>query len=104
MRRFLNAALLSAALLGTLTLTPSMLRADHDHDHDGDHDRDRVYHDRDHDDDHHWNAHEDRAYRIWAKEQHRRHENFERMREEDRQAYWHWRHEHPDAVLHIDIR
>src|SRR5690348_6333721 len=102
MRRFWNVGLLSAALLGTLALTPAILRADHDHD---DHDRDhRVYHDREHNDDHHWDAHEDRAYRIWAREQHRRHENFERMREEDQAAYWRWRHEHSDAVLHIDIR
>lgn len=101
MRRFCNAAVLSAALLGTLTLAPSVLRADHDHDHDGDHDR--VYHDRDHHDEHHWDAHEDRAYRVWVKENHRRYHNFDRIREEDRQAYWAWRHEHSDAILHIDI-
>lgn len=95
MRRFLNAALLSAALVAPLALAPTALQAD---------DHDRVYHDRDHNDDHHWDAHEDRAYRVWVRENHRKYENFERLREEDRAAYWNWRHEHSDAVLHIDVR
>jgi hypothetical protein len=99
MHRFLNAALLSVALIVPLAMAPSALRADDDR-HD---DHDRVYHDRDHDDDHHWDNREDRAYRIWVRENHRRYETFERLREEDRRAYWGWRHEHPDAVLHIDI-
>ena len=93
MHRFLNAALLSAALMGPLALAPAGLRAD-----------DRVYHDRDHNDEHHWNAHEDKAYRIWAKENHRKYRDFAKIKEEDRQAYWAWRHEHSDALLKIDIR
>lgn len=97
MRRFSTVAALAAALLGTSMLTPSILRADHD-------DHDRVYQDRDHHDEHHWDKHEDRAYRIWVKEHHRRYENFDRLRAEDQAAYWNWRHEHSDAVLHIDIR
>ena len=101
MLRFLNHALLGGALVGSLAIAPTALRADHD-DHDRDHDR--VYQDRDHHDEHHWDGREDRAYRIWAREQHRRAENFERLREEDRAAYWNWRHEHSDAVLHIDVR
>ncbi len=101
MFRFLNHALLGAALVGTLAVTPAALKADHDHD---DHDRDhRVYRDRDHHDEHHWDDREDRAYRIWAREQHRRYENFERLREQDQAAYWAWRHNHSDADLHIDI-
>lgn len=95
MRRIWNTALLGAALLGPIAIAPALLRAD---------DHDRVYHDRDHNDDHHWDAHEDRAYRVWVKENHRRYRDFNRIREEDRQAYWAWRHEHSDAVLHIDIR
>jgi len=75
----------------------TQLRAD-------DRDHDRVYRDRDHNDEHHWNDHEDRAYRIWVKENHRKYRNFEQLREDDQRNYWRWRHEHSDAVLKIDIR
>jgi hypothetical protein len=93
MSRFWNAALLGAALVVPVALAPTALRAD-----------DRVYHDRDHNDDHHWNSHEDRAYRMWVKENHRKYHDFNRLKEQDRQAYWGWRHDHSDAVLKIDIR
>ena len=99
MSNFWKTALLSAALVVPVAVTPTALRAD-----DRDHDRERVYHDRDHNDDHHWDAHEGRAYRIWVKENHRRYRDFDRLRDEDRSAYWAWRHEHSDAVLKIDIR
>jgi len=88
MRRFLNAALLSAALITPLALAPTALRAD-----------DRVYHDAEHNDDHHWDTHEDRAYRVWVKENHRKYRDFARLKVEDQRAYWGWRHEHSDAVL-----
>jgi predicted acetyltransferase len=93
MRRFLLVTMFSAALASPLVLAPNALWAD-----------DRVYHDRDHNDDHRWDAHEDKAYRIWLKENHRRHEEFNRIKEEDQSAYWRWRHEHSDAVLKINIR
>lgn len=91
--RFLNSMLLSAALLAPVALVPVTLRAD-----------DRVYKDEKFHDEHHWDAHEDRAYRMWVKEQHRKYVEFQRLRAEDQSAYWAWRHEHSDAVLHIDIR
>ena len=74
-------------------LSTAMLRAD-----------DRVYHDGDRNDDHHWDAHEDRAYRIWVKENHRRYREFAKINAEDQRAYWGWRHEHSDAILKIDIK
>jgi hypothetical protein len=92
MHRFLNAALLGAALLVPIALTPTALRAD-----------DRKYHDEKFNDDHQWNSHEDRAYRIWVKENHRKYGDFAKLKAEDQQAYWAWRHEHSDAVLKIDI-
>jgi hypothetical protein len=91
MRRLLSSAILSAALIAPMSL--AVLQAN-----------ERVYHDRDHNDDHHWDNREDRAYRVWVKENHRKYRSFERLREEDRQAYWGWRHEHSDAVLKIDVR
>ena len=94
MRRFLNAALLSAALVIPIALAPTVLLAD---------DHDRVYHDKDHNDDHHWDNHEDRAYRMYVKENHRKYRRFDRVPENDQQAYWGWRHEQSDAVLKINI-
>lgn len=91
--RIWNAALLGAALIIPVSLTTRPLLAD-----------DRSYHDKGHNDDHVWNAHEDKAYRIWVKENHRKYADFAKLREEDQEAYWAWRHEHSDAVLKIDIR
>jgi len=84
-----------SALLGAALIVPVALRAQ---------DHPRSYHDKEHNDDHQWNDHENRAYRIYLKQNHRRYHDFARQREEDQQAYWGWRHEHSDAVLKIDIR
>ena len=93
MPHFLKVALLSVALIAPITMAPTTLRAE-----------DRKYHDAQHNDDHAWNSHEDRAYRIWVKENHRKYNDFARLKEEDQQAYWAWRHEHSDALLKIDIK
>ena len=64
----------------------------------------RTYHDKKRNDDHEWNALEDQAYQIYAKENHRKSRDFSTLKDNDQQAYWGWRHEHSDAVLKIDIR
>jgi len=92
MLRFFNTVLLAAALTTSIAIAPTALRAD-----------DRVYHDKQYNEDHHWDSHEDRAYRMWVKENHRKYVDFAKLREEDRQAYWAWRHDHSDAVLKINI-
>lgn len=97
MPRFLNAVLLGAALIAPIALTPTALRAE-------DHNTARTYHDKQHNDDHQWNSQEDQAYRIWAKENNRKYNNnFAKVKPDDQQAYWGWRHEHSDAVLKIVI-
>jgi hypothetical protein len=96
MPRFCSAALLGAALLVPLAIAPMALRADDK--------TARSYHDKKHNDDHEWNAHEDQAYRIYAKENHHRYRDFSKLHDNDQQAYWGWRHEHSDALLKIDIR
>jgi hypothetical protein len=96
MPRFLNAALLGAALLTPMAIAPTALRAE-DH-------KARVYHDKQRNDDHEWNGHEDQAYRVYAKENHRKYRDFSRLNDNDQQAYWGWRHEHSDALLKIDVR
>jgi len=98
MHRFLNAVLLGAALLAPMGIAPITLRAE-------DHNNGRTYHDKQHNDDHEWNSHEDQAYRIWVKQNHGRYNNnFAKLKENDQQTYWGWRHEHSDATLKIVIR
>jgi hypothetical protein len=76
------------------TVTPLALRAD---------DR-KTYHDKRHNDEHEWNEHEDRAYRIYVKENHHKYRDFSALKEEERENYWAWRHEHSDALLKIEIK
>jgi hypothetical protein len=97
MLRFLNAAFLGAALTIPVAMAPTVLRAQ-------DHRAARSYHDKQHNDDHEWNNHEDQAYRMYAKQNHRKYRDFSRLNENDQQNYWGWRHEHSDAQLKITIR
>jgi len=55
----------------------------------------RTYHDTKHNDYHEWNSHEDQAFRAYAAENHRGHSDFSRLKEDDQQAYWDWRHTIP---------
>ncbi len=93
MPRFFNKVLLGAALIAPLAVVPAALRAD-----------DRKYHDEGHHDEHVWNSHEDKAYRIYLKENHRKYRNFEVLKENEREDYWRWRHDHDDTLLKINIR
>jgi hypothetical protein len=96
MTRFWNAALLCAALTVPIAIAPTTLRAE-------DQNNARTYHDKNHNDDHQWNGQEDRAYRLYVKQNHRHYHAFTTLNESDQQAYWDWRHEHSDALLKIDI-
>jgi hypothetical protein len=95
MSRFWNAVLMGAALITPIAIVPTALRAE-------DHKAVR-YHDKQHNDDHEWNDHENQAYRVWTKENHRKDREFSKLKDNDRQAYWGWRHEHSDSLLKIDI-
>jgi hypothetical protein len=97
MSLFWNSALLGVALLMPLAIAPTALRA-------ADKKSARSYHDAQHNDDHQWNSHEDKAYRIYVKQNHRKYNDFSRLKENDQQAYWGWRHDHSDALLKINIR
>jgi hypothetical protein len=96
MSHFWKTALLSAALMAPIAMAPMVMRADEQ--------AARTYHDKQHNDDHQWNGQEDKAYRMYAKENHRRYSDFSRLKEGDQQNYWNWRHEHSDALLKIDIK
>jgi hypothetical protein len=90
---YLRNAALFLAVAFPLAINSPVLKAEDHH-----------YHDTAHNDDHAWNNHEDRAYRMWAKQNHRRYVAFPKLRQDDQQAYWSWRHEHSDAQLRINIR
>jgi type III secretory pathway component EscR len=97
MSSFWNALLLGAALITPLAMPPVALHAE-------DHKNARTYHDKQHNDEHQWNSHEDQAYRMWVKENHRKNTSFVKLKANDQQAYWGWRHDHSDALLKIEIR
>jgi hypothetical protein len=97
MLRFLNAALLGAALIIPVAMAPTALRAQENKGA-------RSYHDKQNNDDHQWNNHENQAYRMYAKQNHRKYKEFSTLNENDQQAYWGWRHDHSDALLKINIR
>jgi type III secretory pathway component EscR len=97
MSRFWNLTLLGAALVTSMAVTPTALRAQ-------DQKAAQRYHDQQHNDDHAWNSQEDKAYRIYAKQNHRKYSDFAKLKESDQQNYWNWRHEHSDAQLKIVIK
>jgi hypothetical protein len=53
------------------------------------------YYDVDHRDYHHWSDAEREPYGRWEAENHRQHEDYDKLKKEDKQAYWDWRHDHP---------
>ena len=97
MSRFWNVALLSAALMVPIAIDADSVAAQ-------DHKDARTYHDKQRNDDHAWNGQEDKAYRIYAKQNHRKYTEFSKLKEDDQQNYWTWRHEHSDALLKIEIK
>jgi hypothetical protein len=94
MKRFLNASLAGLILTTGLALTTPVASFAQDH----------RYHDKKHNDDHTWNDHEDQAYKMWVKSNHRKDIEFEKLNARDQQNYWNWRHSHSDAQLKINIR
>jgi len=106
--RFCGVGLLSATLMIPVTLAPTALRGQDDRREnerrDNERREQRRYHDAKHNDDHEWNEHENQAYRMWVQERHRKYEDFDKLKDRDRESYWDWRHNHSDAVLKLDIR
>jgi hypothetical protein len=83
--------------MAPIAMAPTMLRAE-------DQKEARTYHDKQHNDDHAWNGQEDKAYGVYAKENHRKSNDFSKLNEKDPQNYWNWRHERSDALLKIEIK
>ena len=101
--RFCGVGLLGATLMIPVALSPTALRAQ-DERRDNERREQRRYDDAKHNDEHEWNEHENQAYRMWVQERHRKYDDFSKLKERDRDAYWDWRHNHSDAVLKLDIR
>jgi hypothetical protein len=80
-----SAAILLAATLAAPTVIVSAPAAQDD----------RVY-DRDHKDYHHWDDHENQAWHRYLAEQHRQEHEFAKANKKEQEAYWNWRHSHPD--------
>jgi len=95
MSRFWSTALLTGVLMAPIAMTPTVLRAQ---------EHARTYHDNRHNDDHEWNGQEDKAYRIYATQNHRKYNEFSKLKGPDQQNYWNWRHEHSDSLLKIEIK
>jgi len=53
------------------------------------------YYDSAHNDYHVWVPAEREPYARWEAEQHRSHVDYKKLKKEDQQAYWNWRHDHP---------
>jgi hypothetical protein len=54
------------------------------------------YYDPGHSDYHVWSDSESGYYNQWVIENHRQNKEFRKVRREDQQTYWQWRHDHPD--------
>jgi|HubBroStandDraft_6_1064221.scaffolds.fasta_scaffold03748_11 hypothetical protein len=92
--RLISPLFLAAALLapsGIMVTSTYAQPAQEEH-----HDKDHRYYDEDHKDYHDWNAKEDHAYRDYLKAQHKSYRAFDKMERSQQQAYWNWRHDHPD--------
>ena len=42
---------------------------------------------------------EDGMYRRWLDERHEGYVDYQRLKHRQQEAYWRWRHEHPDTML-----
>jgi len=104
--RYYGIGLLSATLVAAVAILPgtSLAQDNHRNEERREAENARRYQDAKHHDEHAWNEHEDRAYRMWLGERHRKYNGFERLNGRDQQAYWDWRHNHSDAQLKIEIR
>lgn len=88
MRKYIEVLLLGAAL----TLPAALPAQERERTDPG---QSRRYEDRAHHDQHEWNEEEDREYRRYLQEHHRKYKEFDKTNRRDQEAYWKWRHDHP---------
>jgi len=91
---YVSSLFLAAALLAPPGIMAAFAPQDQQHE---EHAREEHrYYDSEHRDYHHWDEGENRAYRHYLEERHRGYVDFDHANHSQQQAYWHWRHEHPD--------
>lgn len=56
----------------------------------------KTYYDASHKDRHEWNDNEDAAWNRYRDEHHVKQTDFAKASKKQQQAYWNWRHDHPD--------
>ena len=49
---------------------------------------------------HRWDGREQRAYRQYWEERHRKYRKYGRLNDGEKREYWDWRHHHPDSDRH----
>ena len=101
MKRYFNIALAGTALVAGLAFAPHSAQAQDRQDR---RDAGVTYHDKKNNDDHQWNGQEEKAYAVYQRDNHRKSVEFGKLKPNDQQKYWNWRHQHSDATLKIDIR
>lgn len=93
--------LLSFLMLGAAWIAPVALRAGTDTKQP----QNKRYYDKNNKDYHEWNANEDHAYRAYLGENHQEYRDFAKVKAPQQQAYFDWRHQHPDsALINVEIR
>ena len=81
MHKFLNVLLLAAVLSGPAIRLATAADV-------------KVYVDAKHHDKHEWNDDEDKRYRAYMDENHRKYVGFDKLKRKDQDAYWEYRHAH----------
>jgi hypothetical protein len=84
--KWIGSSLLAAALV-VPAVAPVAVRAQ---------DAAHRYYDANRKEYHNWDANEDASWRRYEADQHKKHKDFEKATKEEQQAYWDWRHDHPD--------
>jgi hypothetical protein len=91
---FLTAALVAPAAI--MTSAQGQDDRSQEDNHRNDQNQKRVY-DRAHKDYHNWNDNEDRSYRQYLGEQHKDYRDYSKLKRNQQNEYWNWRHKHPDG-------
>jgi hypothetical protein len=89
---------LAGLFLGIAMIVPIVATAQ-DHPYNKKYYDNRRYYDRAGRDYHTWNAGEDRAYNSYLTDQHLPYREWRTVKGPDQQAYFTWRHAHPDAPV-----
>jgi hypothetical protein len=98
MYRYFKVIVLSAALI--VPVLVSAQDRDHPDNKGQNNQQNKRYEDKAHKDSHEWNADEDKAYRGYLQEHHKKYQDFAKAKKSQQSDYWNWRHAHSDSDRH----